>query len=97
MKTKDSAGWFARDAFSFADRAVGDALDGLRGRVSALVRKTAEVEAAPPGLSVWARAQRTLQILDRRTCDILHEVGYDGARTRDMVTAKVLHAQGTVS
>ena len=52
----------ARDAFSFAELAVGDALGGLRARASDLVRKTAEVEVAPPGLSVWARAQRTLQI-----------------------------------
>ena len=52
----------ARDAFSFAERAVADALGSLRARALELVRETTEVEVAPPGLSVWARAQRTLQL-----------------------------------
>ena len=51
----------ARDAFAFAEPAVGDALGDLQARASILIRETAEVEVAPPGLSVWARAQRTLQ------------------------------------
>ena len=52
----------ARDAFAFADPAVGDALRDVRSRLAALVGAAADITVAPQGLSVWARAQRTLQI-----------------------------------
>ena len=52
----------ARDAFAFADPAVGDALRGARSRLADLAGAVADVTVAPPGLSVWARAQRTLQM-----------------------------------
>ena len=52
----------ARDAFAFADPAVGDALRGVRSRLADLAGAAADVTVAPQGLSVWARAQRTLQM-----------------------------------
>ena len=52
----------ARDAFAFADPDVTAALRGARSRLAALAGATAEVTVAPQGLSVWARAQRTLQM-----------------------------------
>ena len=51
----------ARDAFAFADPAVAAALWGTRSRLAALAGAAADVTVAPQGLSVWARAQRTLQ------------------------------------
>ena len=36
------------------------------------------------------------RLLDERGCDILHEVGYDGALTGDTEMIKVQHARGTV-
>ena len=52
----------ARDAFAFADPAVGDALRDVRSRLADLAGAAADITVAPQGLSVWARAQRTLQM-----------------------------------
>jgi amidase len=51
----------AVDAFGFADAETAAALQPMVRRLSALVRETREDALAPPGLSVWARAQQTLQ------------------------------------
>jgi amidase len=51
----------AVDAFGFADAETGAALQPMVRKLSALVSETREDLLAPPGLSVWARAQRTLQ------------------------------------
>jgi amidase len=88
--SSDTAGWFARDAetfarvsevllgetiparlpttlvvaidaFGLADADTAAALQPLVRTLSALVGYVREDLLAPPGLSVWARAQRTLQ------------------------------------
>ncbi len=51
----------AVDAFGFADAESAAALQPTVRRLSALVREVREDLLAPPGLSVWARAQQTLQ------------------------------------
>jgi amidase len=51
----------AVDAFGLADDETAAALRPMVCRLSALVRSVREDHLAPPGLSVWARAQRTLQ------------------------------------
>lgn len=51
----------AADAFGFADPDAAAALQPLVDLLSALVGETREDLLAPPGLSVWGRAQRTLQ------------------------------------
>ena len=51
----------AVDAFGFADANVADALQPMVGRLAALVGNSREEIMAPQGLSVWARAQRSLQ------------------------------------
>ena len=51
----------ARDAFAFADPAVEEGLRGIRSRLADLAGAVADVTVAHPGLTVWARAQRTLQ------------------------------------
>jgi amidase len=51
----------AVDAFGFADPAVADALRPMVARLGALIGDVREEVMAPPGLSVWSRAQRTLQ------------------------------------
>lgn len=51
----------AVDAFGFADRAVQAALQPLVDRLTRIVGHVREDILAPQGLSVWARAQRTLQ------------------------------------
>lgn len=51
----------AVDAFGFADPEVAAALRPLLDRLSALVGTVREELLAPQGLSVWGRAQRTLQ------------------------------------
>jgi amidase len=51
----------AVDAFGLADADTVAALQPLVARLSGLVRETREELLAPPGLSVWSRAQRTLQ------------------------------------
>jgi amidase len=51
----------AVDAFGFADPAVAAALQPMVRRLSALIGTTRDEVMAPQGLSVWARAQRTLQ------------------------------------
>ena len=88
--SSDTAGWFARDAdtfarvsevllgetiparlpttlvvavdaFGLADAETAAALQPMVRTLSALVGYVREDLLAPPGLSVWARAQRTLQ------------------------------------
>ena len=51
----------ATDAFGFADPAVTAALRPMVERLGRLAGDVREDVIAPPGLSVWARAQRTLQ------------------------------------
>jgi amidase len=51
----------AVDAFGFADPETSAALQPMVRRLSSLMKETREDLLAPPGLSVWARAQRTLQ------------------------------------
>ena len=51
----------ATDAFGFADADVAAALRPLVMKLAALVGHCREDIMAPPGLSVWARAQRSLQ------------------------------------
>src|SRR5204862_6659153 len=51
----------AVDAFGFADAETAAALQPMVRKLSALVKEVREDLLAPPGLSVWARAQRTLQ------------------------------------
>ena len=52
----------ARDGFAFAEPGVAESLRGVRSRLCAIARETVETTLAPQGLSVWARAQRTLQM-----------------------------------
>jgi amidase len=51
----------AVDAFGLADAGTAAALRPMVARLSALVPDVREDLLAPPGLSVWARAQQTLQ------------------------------------
>lgn len=51
----------AVDAFGFADPEVAAALRPMRDRLAGIVGSVREEVMAPPGLSVWARAQRSLQ------------------------------------
>ena len=51
----------AVDAFGFADPDTAAALEPLLRRLSSLMKEVREELLAPPGLSVWGRAQRTLQ------------------------------------
>ena len=51
----------ATDAFGFADEAVAAALMPHVDRLAALIGDRRDVALAPPGLSVWQRAQRVLQ------------------------------------
>ena len=51
----------AVDAFNFADAAVAVALRPLVDRLATLVGHVRDEVMAPQGLSVWSRAQRTLQ------------------------------------
>lgn len=51
----------ATDAFSFADDGVADALTPMVARLADLTGGREDVLLAPQGLSVWARAQRTIQ------------------------------------
>lgn len=51
----------ATDAFSFADDGVADALTPMVARLADLIGGREDVLLAPQGLSVWARAQRTIQ------------------------------------
>jgi amidase len=51
----------AVDAFGLADPETAAALQPMVRRLAALVGETREELLAPPGLSVWSRAQRTLQ------------------------------------
>lgn len=51
----------AADGFGFADPAVAAALAPMVARLERLIGTARDEVMAPPGLSVWARAQRTLQ------------------------------------
>ncbi len=51
----------AVDAFGFADPETAEALQPMVRKLSTLVKETREDLLAPPGLSVWSKAQRTLQ------------------------------------
>lgn len=51
----------ATDAFGLADESVRTALAGPVERLGALIGSSTRELMAPPGLSTWARAQRTLQ------------------------------------
>jgi amidase len=51
----------ATDAFGFADDDVQQALAPLLDRLAGTIGNRADVTMAPPGLSVWQRAQRVLQ------------------------------------
>jgi amidase len=51
----------AVDTFGFADAPVAAALQPMVARLAALIGASREELMAPQGLSVWARAQRTLQ------------------------------------
>ena len=51
----------AVDAFGFADRDVQAALQPMVARLTRLLGSARDELMAPQGLSVWARAQRTLQ------------------------------------
>jgi amidase len=51
----------AADAFGFADDDVQAALRPMVARLTHLIGSAREESMAPQGLSVWARAQRTLQ------------------------------------
>ncbi len=51
----------ATDAFGFADDPVADALAPVIERLARLIGARRDDVLAPPGLSVWGRAQRTLQ------------------------------------
>lgn len=52
----------ATDAFGFADPAARDALRPMVDRLARLVGPPREDLLAPPGLALWGRAQRTIQI-----------------------------------
>lgn len=54
----------AVDAFGFADAAVREALAPAVQRLTALLGPAREDLLAPQGLSVWGRAQRTLQMAE---------------------------------
>ena len=49
------------DAFGWAEAATAAALEPMVRRLSAIVPDVREELLAPPGLSAWSRAQRTLQ------------------------------------
>jgi len=51
----------AVDAFGFADADASAALDQMVDRLARLIGSAREEIMAPQGISVWARAQRTLQ------------------------------------
>ncbi|MBS0517303.1 MAG: amidase [Proteobacteria bacterium] len=51
----------AVDAFGFADADVAEALQPMVRQLAARIGETREEIMAPQGLSVWARAQRSLQ------------------------------------
>ena len=51
----------AVDAFGFADPEVAEALQPIVRKLAAIVGSSREEIMAPQGLSVWARAQRSLQ------------------------------------
>ena len=57
----------AADAFGLADDETAAAVQPMVGRLSELVKDVREEMLAPPGLSVWARAQRMLQSFEAWT------------------------------
>jgi amidase len=57
----------AVDTFGFADANVAAALQPMVQRLATLIGHSREEIMAPPGLSVWARAQRTQQPFEAST------------------------------
>jgi amidase len=51
----------AVDTFGFADAGIAEALQPMVRRLAVLIGNSRDEVMAPQGLSVWARAQRTLQ------------------------------------
>jgi amidase len=51
----------AEDAFAFADPGVRDALASMVDQLARLIGEVSRETMAPQGLSVWSKAQRTLQ------------------------------------
>ena len=51
----------AQDAFGLADEETAGALQPMVSRLAGLMKHVQEDVMAPPGLTAWARAQRTLQ------------------------------------
>ena len=92
----------AADAFGFADGEVAEALRPMAERLGRIVGASEEVTMAPPGLSAWARAQRTLQPweawltfrdwLDRRNPRMAWSVARNLVRGADIAEADRLWA-----
>ena len=92
----------AVDAFGFADGEVAEALGPTVERLGGIVGASEEVTMAPPGLSAWARAQRTLQPweawltfrdwLDRRNPRMAYSVARNLVRGADIAEADRLWA-----
>ena len=92
----------AVDAFGFADDEVADALRPAVERLGGIVGTVEEVTMAPPGLSAWAKAQRTLQPweawltfrdwLDRRNPRMAFSVARNLVRGADIPEADRLWA-----
>ena len=92
----------AVDAFGFADGEVAEALRPTVERLGRIVGAPEEVTMAPPGLSAWAKAQRTLQPweawltfrdwLDRRNPRMAFSVARNLVRGADIAEADRLWA-----
>ncbi len=68
----------AADAFEFADAETSEALQPLVRRLEAPVKERREHRLAPPGITVWARAQRTLQRWEARILALTAPGGLTG-------------------
>ncbi len=92
----------AVDAFGFADGEVAEALRAPVERLVRMLGASEEVTMAPPGLSAWAKAQRTLQPweawltfrdwLDRRNPRMAYSVARNLVRGADIPEADRLWA-----
>ena len=92
----------AADAFGFADAEVADALGPIVERLGRIVGTPEEVTMAPPGLSAWAKAQRTLQPweawltfrdwLDRRNPRMAYSIARNLVRGAEIAEADRLWA-----
>ncbi|MEM9355866.1 MAG: amidase [Pseudomonadota bacterium] len=54
----------AVDMFDYCDAAVRDALQPALARLGEVIRPSREVTLAPDGITVWARAQRDIQLAE---------------------------------